>query len=138
MAGSFKFIYGEDKRVSEYVKQRIPYAQYGFDKCVTIGVEQGGVLVAGIVFFDWFSAWGNVYVAVAGDGNWCTRKLLRCCYAFPFMQMECKRVTVLVRDGNHPAINLVTRIGFKLEGIMRGEQSCLVFGILKNEALKWA
>ena len=105
---------------------------------MTIGVEQDGVLVAGIVFFDWFSAWGNVYVAVAGDGAWCTRKLLRCCYAFPFVQMECKRVTVLVRDGNHPAINLVTRIGFKLEGIMRGEQSCLVFGILKNEALKWA
>ena len=82
MAASFKFIYGEDQRVSEYVKQRIPYAQYGFDKCVTIGVEQDSVLVAGIVFFDWFPAWGNIYVAVAGDGNWCTRKLLRRWYAF--------------------------------------------------------
>ena len=138
MAGSFKFIYGEDQRVSEYVKQRIPYAQHGFDKCVTIGVEQDGVLIGGMVFFDWFSAWGNMYMAAAGDGNWCTRKLLRRWYAYAFIQMECKRVTVLICDGNHPAINLVMRIGFKLEGIMRGEPSCLVFGILKNEALKWA
>lgn len=135
MAALFK--YGEDARVSEYVKQQIPQAQHGFDKCVTIGVEKDGELIAGIVFFDWFPAWGNIYVAVAGHANWCTRRLLRCCYAYPFEQMDCKRVTVLISDDNRQAIDLVTRIGFQLEGIMRGDPKCLIFGLLKNEAMKW-
>jgi RimJ/RimL family protein N-acetyltransferase len=135
MAALFK--YGDDARVAEYVKQQIPMAQYGFDKCVTIGVEKDGELVAGIVFFDWFQAWGNIYVAVAGQGNWCTRKLLRRCYAYPFVQMNCKRVTVLIREDNWKAIELVMRIGFQLEGIMRGDPKCLMFGLLKNDAIKW-
>lgn len=135
MAACFK--YGDDTRVAEYVKQHIPQAQHGFDKCVTIGVEQDGELIAGIVFFDWFPNWGNIYVAVAGQGNWCTRRLLRCCYAYPFVQMDCQRVTVLIRDGNLQAINLVTRIGFQLEGILRGSPNCLVFGLLKQDAMKW-
>jgi RimJ/RimL family protein N-acetyltransferase len=138
MAGSYSLIYGQDALVAEFVKQRIPHAQHGFDKCVTIGVEQDGELIAGIVFFDWFPAWGNIYVAVAGEGNWCTRRLLRRCYAFPFVQMQCKRVTVLIADNNRAAIELVMRIGFQLEGILRGDPNCLVFGLLKAEAMKWA
>lgn len=105
---------------------------------MTIGVEHNGELIAGIVFFDWFPAWGNIYVAVAGNGNWCSRRFLRCCYAYAFVQMQCKRVTVLIAENNRAAIELVLRIGFKLEGILRGEPNCLVFGLLKNEAMKWA
>ncbi len=138
MAGSFSFIYGEDAIVAEWVKQRIPGAQHGFDRYVTIGVKQDDKLVAGIVFFDWFPDWGNIYVAVAGEGNWCSRRLLRCCYAYPFVQMGCNRVTVLIRAGNHHAVDLVSRIGFRLEGIMRGSPNCLVFGLLKQDAMKWA
>lgn len=138
MAASSKFIYGDDAFVAQWVKQRLPNAQHGFDKCVTIGVTQDDKLVAGIVFFDWFESWGNIYVAVAGEGNWCNRRVLRCCYAYPFVQMQCKRVTVLISDNNRAAIDLVLRIGFQLEGIMRGEPNCLVFGLLKQDAMKWA
>lgn len=138
LPGHLNLIYNQQDRVAEWVSNRLPGQQYTFNRCVTIGIERDSELTGGVVFFDWFPTWKNVYVAIAGEGEFLTRRILRCLYAFPFTQLGCERVTVLINEQNRLAVNLVLRIGFCLEGVMRGTPNCLVFGLLKKDAMKWA
>jgi RimJ/RimL family protein N-acetyltransferase len=135
-----RFVYGEDERVGKFVKEHIKRSVFGFDRCVTIGLEQDGELIAGVVYYDWHPAYGNLCVAIAGVGEtWCTRRFLRCAYAYPFIQMNCTRITAVVAADNDQSLMFVKRLGFQFEGTMRngfGNVDCLIFGQLRNE-VKW-
>lgn len=134
------FVYGEDERVGQFVKDHIKRSAFAFDRCVTIGMESDGELIAGVVYYDWHPSYGNLSVAVAGMGeNWCTRAFLRCGYAYPFIQMQCTRITSIVAADNTQSLKIMKHLGFVLEGRMRngfGNVDCLIFGQLRNE-VKW-
>ena len=134
-------IYGHDEAVAEWVKQRTPYVVNGFGESTAIGVADSDLLLAGIVYHEWRPAYRSMQVSIASEGKrWCSRRIMKSFYAYPFIQMGCKRITAMVAADNNDSIDFVTRLGFQLEGNLRmgcGDIDCLVFGQLRGEAMQW-
>ena len=133
-------VYGDDERVAQWVKERIPYVINGFGPCVTIGVAREDKLIAGIVYHEWKPAYRSMQVSIAGDGHWCSKRVMRAFYAYPFLQMDAVRITAMVAANNKRSGDFVLRLGFQFEGNIRlgcGEKDCLIFGQLKSEATQW-
>ena len=78
-----------------------------------IGKVNDGAIQAGALYEDWNGA--NIMCHIAGQGNWATKNFLWMLFDYPFNQLGVKRITAPVASTNVKSINLVTRMGFKLE-----------------------
>lgn len=138
----------DDRRVARWVLDRTPMPQCkGFEAMPDypmrgIGYEVGGKMVAGLIFFNhvtWNKA-VEVGVALETDGP-VLRPILRHAMVYPFIQLQCQRVTAMIPKRAHLSRKLVETVGFKEEGNIRhgfGTDHCMVYGLLKQEAeRKW-
>ena len=107
------------------------------DKSLTFGFFYNKKPIGGLVFHDLrrhTDVWLTIYSI---DKHWCTRRVLRLIFAMAFLQMDCKRVTILVRKGNRQSLDLVHRLGFKDEGVLRryweNGDDCHILGMLRSE-----
>jgi RimJ/RimL family protein N-acetyltransferase len=66
-----------------------------------------------------------------------TKDYLFRCFAYPFLQLNCRRITGLVRADNFVAQKFDEHLGFRREGLLR--EACddgtdmILYGMLKNE-----
>jgi RimJ/RimL family protein N-acetyltransferase len=130
-----KVIYGEDERVIQWVGERVNEDAFG--DAVAIGLEDNGELIAGVVFNLYNGPSISMHVAAVPGKFWLTKEFLFRVFAYPFLQLGCRRVTGLVRVDNFKAQKLDEHLGFKREGLLR--QACedgtdmIVYGMLKSE-----
>jgi hypothetical protein len=108
---------------------------------VPIGLvdDETGDLVAGVFYHDWSGP--NIVMAVAGTGsNWMTREYLRYCFYYPFVQLDCERITALIDEYNQASINLVKRLGFveeaRLHRAAKGGFDLIIF-VLWRDKCRW-
>ena len=106
-------------------------------KHITYGFALGDKMLGGLIFNDIrrnHDVWWTIY---SDDKRWCNRHVLRKMFAAAFEDMGCRRINVLVETDNLNSINLVKRLGFTQEGLLRkyseNGQDCYVFGMLKQE-----
>ena len=105
--------------VVEWIAQRTnEFGRFGTD--IGIGWARGGALVAGVAYADWNGP--NVVCHIASDGSkrWATRQYLWTIFDYPFNQLQVKRITVIVGDGNADSRNLAEHFGFTLEAELAG------------------
>lgn len=107
---------------------------------LTIGVMLGNRMIAGIILNDWRperDVWLTIY---STDKRWCCRRVLRCVFDLVFGKMKCRRVSLFVSKDNALSRNLVEKLGFVREGLLRqyrdNGDDCFVYGMLINEC-KW-
>lgn len=132
-----RIVWDQPERVMQFVAERTGEAAYR--DYTAIGLERDGELVAGVVFTLYTGPGGAVMMHVASDGrrHWMTPAFLSASFRYPFMQMECRRVTGLVRADNVDAQRFDEHLGFKREGLIR--QGCndgtdlILYGMLKSE-----
>ena len=114
--------------------------EYGrFGGGTAIGWERGGELVAGVCYCDWNGV--NVVCHIASDGSkkWLTKQYLRVLLEFPFQQLNCKRITVAVGEGNHSSANFVRKLGFEVEARLSQAHptgDLLIFALFKSNC-RW-
>jgi len=131
-------VYGQDERVCQWVAERIDAGECFTG--VTIGLEENGELIAGVVF-DMYTGPGiSMHVAAIPGKRWMTRDYLYRCFAYPFEQLHCHRITGLVRVDNLEAQKFDEHLGFKREGCLRDAcddgTDLIVYGMLKSEC-RW-
>jgi RimJ/RimL family protein N-acetyltransferase len=133
-----KVIYGEDQRVIDWVGPRIDEDDFG--KSVGIGLEENGELIAGVVFNLYTGPSICMHVAAEPGKRWLTKDFLFRCFAYPFLQLQCNRITGLVRVDNLVAQKFDEQLGFKREGILRKAATdgtdFILYGMLKEEC-RW-
>ena len=133
-----RVLYGEDKQVKEWVGSRIDEDDFG--QSIGIGLEENGQLIAGVVFNLYTGPSICMHVAAEPGKRWLTRDYLFRCFAYPFLQLKCNRITGLVRVDNFAAQKFDEHLGFKREGIMRRAATdgtdFIVYGMLKEEC-RW-
>ena len=114
-------IFKHDAAVCAWVAGRLPHVRKFGPEAKAIGIVRGGHLVAGIVY-DNYSEWlGNIEMGVASSHpRWLSREVLRAAFAFPFDQLGCHRVTLMVRKKDKHTRRFVERLGFRLEGTHKG------------------
>lgn len=76
-------------------------------------LDHNGKLIAGVLYEDWNKA--NIVEHIAAEGNWACRKFLGVMFDYPFNQLGVRRITAPVASTNAKCINLVIKMGFKLE-----------------------
>jgi len=130
-----KVIYGEDKRIADWVGALIDEAYP--PGAVGIGLEQDGELIAGVVFDYYTGPSISMHVAAAPGRRWMTKDFLWRCFAYPFLQLQCNRITGLVRVDNLDAQRFDEHLGFKREGLLRKAAKdgtdYIVYGMLREE-----
>ena len=130
-----RILISEDDRVVPWVGSRVEEDQFG--QCSSIGLEENGDLIAGVVYNMYTGISVSMHVAAVPTRRWLDRCFLYICFITPFKYMSCNRVTGLVRSDNALSIRFVEKLGFKKEGEMR--QACddgsnlMIYGMLKNE-----
>jgi RimJ/RimL family protein N-acetyltransferase len=133
-----RVVYGEDARVCDWVAPRVGEESFAtHHDPVGIGLEQDGELIAGVVFNYYTGPSIQIHVAAEPTKKWLTREYLFKVFAYPFLQLQCKRVTGLVRSDNLPAQKFDEHLGFRREGVIR--QGCtdgtdlILYGMLATE-----
>lgn len=128
---------GHDKEVAAWVQWQLGMDS-GFGECTAIGIMQGNDLIAGVVYYSYRHP--NIEMAVASTSPaWATRTTLRELFNYPFNQLKCSRITVLVDSENQPVRAFDERLGFVHEGTLRQAHpngDAEVYGMLKNEC-RW-
>ena len=129
-------IYGQGQRVIDWVAPRVDEGPSEFAGAKAIGIEQDGELIGGVLYTHFTGA--SVSMHVAGEGKrWMTRDFLWRAFAYPFVQLRCRRVTGLVRADNIAAQRFDEHLGFRREGLIREatDDGCdlVVYGMLKRE-----
>lgn len=108
---------------------------------MTIGIKRGEELIGGLIYNNGrenIDIWWTLYTT---DRRWCTRRILKKLFGLAFEKLNCRRINLLVSQGNCKSQELVNRLGFKVEGFLRkyrtNGEDCFIFGMLKNEC-KWS
>jgi RimJ/RimL family protein N-acetyltransferase len=107
-------IYGEEDRLLTWAQERIGVV-FRRD-AYTMGLERDGQIVA-VVVFDTFSAVDcHMHIASDGTAAWMNKQLLVSAFAYPFMQLNLRRVTGMVPAKNVAALKFDEHLGFVREG----------------------
>lgn len=134
--GRSRLIFGEDERVANWCRERLPDFLGWNGYYVAIGYERASQLAGGVVFTQFSGA--NIVLAAVLEAP-LTRMFLRAMFFYPFLQLEVRRITVLIDEDNAKSIRLVEHVGFEKEGRMRNATAkgdVLIYGLLK-ERCQW-
>ena len=132
-------IYGQDARVLDFMAEHLSDCDLPADS-VTLGVESNGELIAGVAFENYTKTNISIHVAALDGRHWLSRDFLFRVFAYPFLQLNCHRVTGLVRVDNIKAQRLDEHLGFVREGVLRRGATdgtdYIIYGMLKEEC-RW-
>lgn len=139
---SCKIIVDNSKAITDWICDSEGYGKDWLSPpYYTLGFVVGNKLIGGLIYHNIRpkrDLWWTIYTT---DKRWCTRRVLKTIFdlAFNFWQVE--RISILVNLDNTPCLNLIKRLGFKQEGLLRQYRDdgsdCLIYGILKSEN-KWS
>jgi len=90
-----EYVYGQNEIVAPAVAQLIPHCRRGWGPNVmTIGVVEGGLMIAGIVYHNWEPEAGIIEISAAAlPGHyWMTRETLKRMFQYPFHHLDCQMV----------------------------------------------
>lgn len=107
-------ILGRDKEISEWVGGLVGMSNFG--PCIAIGISDGkDTLLGGAVFNNY--RWPNIEVTMASvSKRWCTRAVLWKLFHYPFVQLNCRRLTATTEATNQPVRAFLCHLGFHQEG----------------------
>lgn len=114
---SGRVLYGADGLVTQWVARHIPGFQASLD-AKALGVFDGKRIVAGVVFERWNGVHAEVSIAAEPGSRWADRGTLFRLFDYPFRQIDCLALTVVVPQSNLSSLNLATKLGFKPEAII--------------------
>ena len=134
-------LYGVQGPVNNYLSawagERIGIADWG--PCKSIGVLRDHEVVAVAVFNNWIHP--NIEISfVTSSHRWATREAIRAILAYPFVQLQCKRITSTTKATNQRARAFLCRLGFREEGYhpdVFEDDDAVSYGLLARDAARW-
>lgn len=111
-------VYGADAEIAEWVARRID----GFHRnpeAKAIGVIKGGRVVAGVVYERYNGLHLEASIAAEPGSGWADRKTLFGLFHYPFGTLQCQAISAIVSVANLPSLNLVTKMGFEPEALIK-------------------
>lgn len=104
-----------------------------------IGVARGNRIIGGCLYTNYIPTpgGGDIQVWAVGEPGWLNRRMIRALLGYPFLQLNCHRMTALTGKGNKPSRRLLEGVGFRLEGIARrgltARKDACIYSLLKAE-----
>lgn len=132
-------LFGADAIVTEWVRRRIP-AYTPEPEARALGVVGDGDLVAGVVYEHFNGAHVQAAIAAEPGTAWAKRAVLRHLFGYPFHQLGCQAISVLVPATNLASLNLALKLGFEPEAFLKfaaPDASALVVLKQFRETCRW-
>ncbi len=132
-------VYGFDQVVMEWVAKRIKGGGE-FKDYTTIGITEGGILVAGAIYNNFYGF--SVEFHGASEAKiWEHDDIMEVIMAkYPFEQLGVERMTAICSRHNMAVRKRMEWMGFKVEGTIRkgwdGKVDAMIFGMLRREC-RW-
>lgn len=117
------YVYGHDEVIARFVAQLIPSCRArGLGKCKTIGIVEGGLLIAGLAYHNWNPDAGTIEISGAAlPGHyWMTRETLKRMYRYPFFECGCQMVINCVPAEDERQLRMLAVFGYSLILVPRG------------------
>jgi RimJ/RimL family protein N-acetyltransferase len=139
---SNRVIVANDERLFDWIASRIPHmSDERKGQAQVIAVGEDGKILAAMAVLGVNKRYRSAEVAIASEHpRWATRGALRVFLGYPFEQLGLQRITAISAASNNAAINFNTKLGFRVEGVIRrgyGDEDSIVMGMLREEAEKW-
>ncbi len=97
-----------------WLEKRIPHLDIGSD-CWCLGVWRDEKLAAVAGFYNYRKV--DIELSFASDDpKWATKETVQWILAFPFLQLNCQRITAMVLKSNRRCRKLLRGTGFTEEG----------------------
>jgi len=129
---------GFDHDICQWITKRIP----GFTASIgakALGVVSGQDIIAGVVYERFNGV--HVEISIAAESRaWASRSTLFTLFHYPFVQLGCKAISVIVPSSNLASLNLATKLGFEMEAIVKyaaHDGSSLIILKMLRENCKW-
>lgn len=117
-----RLVFGEDKFISDWVKERIPHMKDGsFGEHTAIGVlnKQETEIIAGVVYHDYLPQYRTIQLSMAADNPlWAKKDIIKSLLFYPFRQLNVYKVFTITPISNKIAIKVNEHIGFKREAVL--------------------
>lgn len=130
-------VYGQDAALVRWIGERLGINDFG--PCITIGVLHSGEIVAVALYNKFIHP--NIEVSFAiSSPSWASPGAVKGILSYPFVQLNCKRVTATVSAENRKAMAFLLRLGFRREGyhpdaLPTGD--AVTYGLLRKDAARW-
>lgn len=85
-----------------------------------IGLVKDGEIIAGVLYDDFNGSNIWMHVAAKPGRNWLNRMYLKACFAYPFTQLNCRRISGWVEASNTDARRFDEHLGFQQEAVLSG------------------
>ena len=135
---------GQDAVVREFM-ENVVATEGAFSEGRGVGLldideeRNEATIIAGCWFEKWNGVNLNIHIAATPGRRWMTREFLRYCFAYPFEQLGCKRVTGYVEATNVEARKFDEHLGFELEATLKDASptgDVLVY-VMWREKCRW-
>lgn len=130
-------LYGHDAAVARWAGERLGIVNWG--PCTAIGIVRNDALVGAAVFNNF--VWPNIEISfVTTSRHWGTPLAVRAIMRYPFLQLDCKRLTSTTHADNAPTRAFLLRMGFRQEGVhidALPDGDAISFGLLRKDAARW-
>lgn len=103
-----------------------------------LGVEVDGQLEAVAMYNNFTRVGCNIHIVSNRGKRWASRAFLHAAFAYPFIQLNLKRLTALVPGKNTDALTLDMRLGFQVEGRMAeatDDDDLVILGMLRRNCI---
>jgi RimJ/RimL family protein N-acetyltransferase len=109
-----RLLFDHSEEVAQFVADMTPGCETGFGNCKAIGVlDADGALVAGMVFHDWQPGPGLIQISSASKTpRWLTANVRHMMFSYPFDQIGCQMVVLLVSATNERMVRIAKAFGF--------------------------
>lgn len=140
-----RFLFGEDEAVAGWVSWQLFRQPDYFTKVPAIGLIDGHELICGVVYTEFGrdaqrKAHSMQLSIASTTPKWANRQTLHTFFAYPFLQLGCRRIWTQCSAENEQVISFNERLGFTAEGIHREAWplggDAISWGMLKDEC-KW-
>ncbi|MFZ4761283.1 MAG: GNAT family N-acetyltransferase [Alphaproteobacteria bacterium] len=103
-----------------------------------IGIAgKSGQILAAALYHDFHADTGNISMTLAAaHPRWAVRGNIVGLLRYPFLQLQCRRVTATVAASNIMCLRFLQGIGFEKEGVLRegfGTEDAILLGLLRRE-----
>lgn len=129
------------KFIGEWVSKKITSTgEIGFNgEYNSFGVIHNDSLIAGVVYHDWNPTYRTICIQLVSDSpKWATRRTIEMLGNYPFVFLNCQRVTALINSDNVSALRLAEGVGFKREAVLEraaGDKDIIVLRLFQEEWL---
>lgn len=126
-----------NQAIADFVAGHIDGCERGFADFTTMGVTEGDMLIAGVVYHNYVPEAGVIELSSASiSKRWLTRPVLKAMFGYPLDEIGCQMVVLRVSERNTGMIAIARRFGFDNYRIprLRGrEEAEIIFTLTDND-----